>query len=169
MFSWRITKYNPQYRNALGRYTKKEWTSVSEVGVDFGGYLLTKEDYIHVEDSYVSAVIEFMNSLKITSLRIKCLEKRNELRGEDYTDEMSRLHKMLKENGVLNIDEIRNIVRMVLRETVWCKLENTDSMFVHFGYDYYMYIGSNKMCKKTIDKIMKMGLFVEPYSSPYLE
>ena len=42
-------------------------------------------------------------------------------------------------------------------------------MFVHFGWDYYMYIGSAKQCTGTIVQIQKSGLYIEQYKSPYLE
>ncbi len=64
--------------------------------------------------------------------------------------------------------EVADIARLVLRESLWCKLES-DRMFVHFGYDYYMFIGSTEPCESTIKKIEKLGLFVEKFESPYLE
>jgi hypothetical protein len=33
-------------------------------------------------------------------------------------------------------------------------------MFVHFGYDYYMYIGSSSICENAIAIISNSGLFV---------
>ena len=42
-------------------------------------------------------------------------------------------------------------------------------MFVHFGYDYYMYIGSNKRFKGIINTIANTGLFIEEFESPYDE
>lgn len=42
-------------------------------------------------------------------------------------------------------------------------------MFVHFGYDYYMYIGSSKELPQDLrNKIENLGLFVENFESPYL-
>jgi hypothetical protein len=43
-------------------------------------------------------------------------------------------------------------------------------MFIHFGYDYYMYIGSSKIAPDfLIKKIQDEDLFVEEFKSPYLE
>lgn len=169
MFTWRITKYNPNYRDEFGKYRKDEWTSYSDIGKIFNGYKVTKSDYLSVEDAYVEAIAFFMNSVKVTSLTVKCLEKKNKLEQalEVYPDEMITFFEALKEKDVLKISEIQYLARMVLREELWCKLEN-DEMFVHFGYDYYMYIGSFRLCKDSIEKIKKMGLFVEEYQSPYL-
>ena len=40
-------------------------------------------------------------------------------------------------------------------------------MYIHFGYDYYMYIGSSNACDNVRIKIQEEGLFVEEFKSPY--
>jgi hypothetical protein len=40
-------------------------------------------------------------------------------------------------------------------------------MYVHFGWDYYMYFGSKKTCKPVLAEIEHSGLFVEKRKSPY--
>jgi len=51
---------------------------------------------------------------------------------------------------------------------LWCKLSNGNS-FVHFGYDYYMYVGGIKELKAAeLAIINKNGLFVEKMKSPYI-
>ncbi len=40
-------------------------------------------------------------------------------------------------------------------------------MFIDFGHDYYMFIGSRSKCKDTLQKIKNSGLFVEDFESPY--
>ncbi|WP_018703688.1 hypothetical protein [Anaeromusa acidaminophila] len=169
MFSWRITKYKPDYRDELGRYTKNEWTSFSQIGDEFNGYKFTKEDYVIVENAYVDTIMAFMSSNNITSLNVDGLEKRKFQKRKDdvYSDEMINLYYNLKENDVINVEAIKNLSRMILREDIWCKLEKENTMFIHFGYDYYMYVGSYQSCEKVIEEITKKGLFVEKYESPY--
>lgn len=41
MFWWRITKYNPIYRNEKGYYLKDEWSDFSCADHIFGGEKLT--------------------------------------------------------------------------------------------------------------------------------
>lgn len=36
-------------------------------------------------------------------------------------------------------------------------------MRIHFGYDYYLYIGSKNSCSATITQIESTGLFVEEH------
>ena len=40
--------------------------------------------------------------------------------------------------------------------------------YVHFGYDYYMYIGLSVKCTDALAAVQQRGLFVEPFRSPYL-
>jgi hypothetical protein len=165
MFNWRITKYNPNYRDKLGRYQKCDWTSFSEIGTTFNGIELTADDYIVIENAYVDAIVAFMNNIKITTLMVKGLEKRSNhisisRESRLYSDEMTNLYDSLQENAVLSIREIQCLARLVLRENLWCKLEIDNIMFVHFGYDYYMYVGSHKICKDAINHIGERRLFI---------
>lgn len=167
---WRITKYNPIYRDCLGHYKKKEWTSYSDIGRYFDDYELTFTEYIDVENSYARAVSLFINSLNIQSLKVTNLEKNNNdlllQEQKNLSQDMVDLYTDLKNNQIVNVNEAEKIVRMVLRELLWCKLECED-FYVHFGYDYYMYIGSGELCNEVVGKIRNIGLFVEKFGSPY--
>jgi hypothetical protein len=46
-------------------------------------------------------------------------------------------------------------------------LYSKDKFFVHFGWDYYMYIGSSVNCPSLIKIAKDNGLFVEEVRSPY--
>ena len=172
MFNWRITKYNPNYRDELGRYKKCEWTSFSEIGTIFNGKKLTIDDYIAIENAYVDAIVAFMDDLGIKSLQVKGLEKKNNKFMTDgahklYSDEMVNLYISLQDNDVLDVREIEYLSRLILRENLWCKLDQEEILLVHFGYDYYMYIGSRNICEDAINNIIDRGLFVEDFVSPY--
>jgi hypothetical protein len=110
--------------------------------------------------------------VKITTLTVKDLEKRNNhiiINREPglYSDEMINLYATLQENDTLSLEEVQSLARLVLKEDLWCKLEKDNIMFVHVGYDYYMYIGSHTICEDAINKIRDRGLFVEEFISPY--
>ncbi len=49
------------------------------------------------------------------------------------------------------------------------RLVYENKMYVHFGYDYYMYIGVNEKCLDAINSIQASGLFVEECESPYYQ
>ena len=175
MISWRITKYNPKYRNNNDEYQKDEWTSCHDIGKSYEGKEFTVNDYIAIESAYVNAVLSFMNSTNSTTLTVRYLEKHNDsIKISEapliYTEDMIKLFERLHEGCVLEISDIKHLCRLVLREQMWCKLENDNTMFIHFGYDYYMYIGCLLKCEGIIvDLFERTGLFIEKFESPYYE
>ena len=54
----------------------------------------------------------------------------------------------------------------VLREEFWCRFEGQDA-FVHVGYDYYMYVAVPHAVPQAVLLAQQVGLFVEPFESPY--
>lgn len=168
MFCWRITKYDPQYRDCNDAYIKNEWTSYSDIGKTFESTKFFFNEYIKIEDMYVSTIFSFMKCLNLDVLQVISLEKDLPLQKDsDCSSLMLDEISSIKNGDLINKKLIEIITRLTLREKLWCKLEVHD-MYVHFGYDYYMYIGSSKACKSSIIKIEKWGLFVESYESPYL-
>jgi hypothetical protein len=172
-FTWRITKYNPSFRDERGSYTKDEWSSFSDVGSSFDGKEFTIKEYLHTEDLYVNAILEFLDCLKISSLKVSNLEKHADLDislfRECYSQSMYQLYSTIDEGILLSGNDLENVCRLILREQLWCKLIFDYKMFVHFGYDYYIYVGTSQKCESTIQKIINSGLFVEPFRSPYLD
>lgn len=63
--------------------------------------------------------------------------------------------------------QIERVIRLNLRETLWCKLEDAAGRFLHFGWDYYTYVGVPTPCPKACALASRRGLFVEPFKSPY--
>lgn len=168
MFCWRIIKYDPKYRDKNGFYTREEWTSFSEIGKVFDNKLFTYRQYCKIEDAYVQSIQLFMDCLSLDSLQVTDLEKHDKRENIFYDSSMLSIFESVKNNDNLNKRDISTLSRLVLRENLWCKLQS-ENMFVHFGYDYYMYIGSNMPCKSVISTIQELGLFIGVYNSPYLE
>ena len=174
-FFYRITKYNPKYRDKNGYYLfQDEWTCYSEIGSTSGTKILTYKEYLETEKKYIDAIILFMACLNIDDLRIKKLERHKsifkDLKQDPNTNqEMLELFIQVKNNEKISMFEIENLCKLILRNYLWCMLENDQIMFVHFGWDYYMYIGSERECKNAVKEIKASGLFVEDFISPYLE
>jgi hypothetical protein len=169
-FQWRITKYNPDFRNDKGYYTLTgEWTCPSEIGKIINGKEFTLNEYLQVETAYVNTVINFLEESGFNSLRILQLSKRDISEVDKasvlFDNEFDEL--VLKEDLFVNKNEIRLICKMVLRNFLDCQLYLKDKFFVHFGWDYYMYIGSFKNCISAINLAQSNGLFVEKIQSPY--
>jgi len=168
MYYWRVTKYNPFYRDNQGRYKREEWTSIADIGKFYRGEELTIEEYQVIENAYVEAVILAMGELEIKSLKVKELEIRDYVVYDGISDFKSKhFYEIVQASKDVSIENIPYLVKLILREILWAKLES-DDLFVHFGYDYYMYFVARKELKKSAKIISENGLFVENFKSPYL-
>lgn len=154
MFEYRITKYDPQFRDTRGAYTRDEWTAVSDVGQFFDGELLTTAEYHRVENAYIASALSFCREAGVESLTVRGLENHG---GVSPT---------ISEGAVIPLEQVQPILTDVLREHYWCKLEGLDS-FIHVGYDFYMYLGTPSECPTSIQLAGSLGLFVESFHSPY--
>jgi hypothetical protein len=168
-FYYRITKYNPIYRDENGAYIKDEWISYSDVGEAFGGEKLTLNEYLDVENKYIDSIIAFMNCSNFQALKVSSLEiiESPEI-DKNSTEQMVGIYKNIKNNATFSIGDIKDLCRLILRNYIWCKLVADTNLEIHFGYDYYMYIVSRLACANVVRDIQKNGLFVEKYESPYL-
>jgi hypothetical protein len=178
MKQYRITKYDPQQRNDLGHYVVDEWTSIYDMGRKFNGVVFSEEDYLITETMYINAIIQFMicsstDELKLSDVnhyyeRDSDFEEHCKNFRELYSASTMRVFPKIKNRSSFALPEITDICRLILREDVWGTLKSK-TMFVHFGYDYYMYIGVNDNCncERAIEEIEKSGLFVEEFESPY--
>ncbi len=161
MLYFRITKYNPIFRNEHGHYKKDDWSSVSDIGKTFDGELLTAADYLNIENAYVKAITMLMKTLHIKVLTISKLEKRRII-PSPITPSKGLLdtHSAIVNNQKVSVEVVANIVRLALREDIWCELLSPE-MEVYFGYDYYMYAAVSHIDQTLIDTIEETGLFVE--------
>jgi hypothetical protein len=169
-YQWRVTKYNPDFRDENGYYTLiEDWTCPSEIGKIINGKELTLDEYLQVEAAYVNTVIKFIEESGINSLRILKMSQWN----ISEVDKTSPLYEadfeqlVLQEDLMVNKNEIRLICKMVLRNLLDCQFYLKGKFFVHFGWDYYMYIGSYVNSSSAIEFATNNGLFVEQIQSPY--
>ncbi|CAG9621556.1 DUF7683 domain-containing protein [Sutcliffiella rhizosphaerae] len=171
MNQWRVTKYNPIYRDEHGHFTlREEWTSPSEIWKTINGEVLTLDKYLQVEATYIDSIIKFMDASDLDYLRVMMLSI-NTISEEEKTSALyyKDFEKIvLQEDKIVNRNEIRQICKMILRDFIFCQFYNEDKFFVHFGWDYYMYIGSYVKCLPAIEFAVNNDLFVESMKSPYL-
>ena len=148
---YRITKYNPTNR-INGVYMADEWTSFSDIGKAFGGTILSQDEYLKTEKAYIDCCIELIEKAKITKLCI--------MQAEYYTENVRF------SSCISNTHEIRQVITACLREQCWLKLISKD-FFIHFGYDYCMYIGSVLPSERVVEIATQHGLYCEQCPSPY--
>jgi hypothetical protein len=155
---YRITKYNPALRDANGAFKGDDWMACSDVGRAFGGVVLTQAEYQRIEDAYAFAVDSLLRAAKVDSLQLRGLENRGN----------SNLPSFVKLGADLDIAQCAEFARIPLREQAWGMLMAPGRAYVHFGYDYYMYVGLPVLCVQAVAAVRQRGLFVEPFRSPYL-
>jgi len=153
---YRVAKYNPEIRDQSGAYTKVEWTFFRQIGQTFSGVLLTSDEYERVEEAYIQAALSFLRESGLLSMRVAGLEN-------PRTQPLD-----FQNDSVLPLDRIDEIIRRILREEFWCRLEGSDG-FIHFGWDYYMYIDVLHPCPTARARAAELGLYVEEFASPYGE
>jgi hypothetical protein len=154
MQSYRISKYNPEKRDASGFFTGEEWTSFSDVDSLIEGKVLTLAKYEEVESAYVGIAQGFLLEAGVTVLYAVGVENS----AKDPEAPM--------EGAAVKTNSIGPVLTAMLRERFWCKLENANA-FLHIGWDYYMYIGVARHCPIAASRATEVGLFVEMVDSPY--
>jgi hypothetical protein len=177
-----VTKYDPRFRNEAGHYLRDEWTEAWELGTNFADGVLTREEYLRVESLYVAAVSRFWKACGAPPLQIQGLE----WPPQDYSlDEVVQKKALevgppqdnsLDEVGFddwrpVNGDyvpaaRVEAMVRWCLRNLGWCQLV-ADGVYIHFGTDYYMWLGAEESADDALQQIAADGLFVEMCESPY--
>ena len=155
MKEFRITKYDPKYRDRNGVFTKPDWTSFSEIGDVINGHKVTKSEYMKVEKAYIDSALHFLREANIVSLTVLGLENHR------------KAPISVTEGQTLTLHKLQTSFRNVLREKYWCRFEQEGKAYVHFGWDYYMYIGLSVNCNKSVRFAKEHGLFVEKFTSPY--
>ncbi len=159
---YRITKYNPAFRDEQGFYTKNDWTSISDVGQTFDDGILTVEEYKQIEDSYTKAVNIILQEKGILQLTVHSLEKNDCIEEHILSSKDKEFYIRIAELLQLDLDNIEMAVRLALRELIWCTLScSTKNVEIEFGYDYYMYIRCDVISELAQKKISEYGLFVE--------
>ncbi|MEO9877285.1 MAG: hypothetical protein ABJ360_18170, partial [Roseobacter sp.] len=174
MHQYRITKYDPGKRDQDGAYLVDDWTCAGDIGRKFQGEELAAADYLRMEDNYVRAMLRFFDASGLPHLRVTCLENRfadeNLARIETTWPDLidpAIVDLVLHEDQEVCRNEIGLICRMVLRNIIWCKLEFAGRFFVHFGWDFYMYIGVVPDASVAARQAEANGLFVENFTSPH--
>ena len=172
MIKYRITKYNPKYRNEFGHFLKKDWISHSDIGKIYSGRLFTLEEYLKTEKEYIRTIFNILNFFNVLKLEVKelelqfSIEKMNKLlnfKELQLDNQDICLIKNLKNGKLFSVNELEKIIKLILRECFWCKLVSKDpKCVIEFGYDYYMYTTViSELPQVMINNAEKQKIFVE--------
>ena len=170
MYSYKITKYCFKNKDKAEKEVLNEWTSISDIGKTYNGKKFLYEEYIKTENNYIKTILMFIKLNNVKYMTVDDLEKHPNptVVYDEYDFQIEKLIKKIQNEMKINIFDINLLSRAILRERIWAKLHFNDVLYIHFGYDYYMYIGSKQEPKKEIEQINKLGLEVEPMISPYI-
>jgi hypothetical protein len=73
----------------------------------------------------------------------------------------------LSEGTRISGDSLYEVLKGLLREEFWCRLEGEQGSYIHIGWDYYLYAGVPCAPSASIEAAQAGGLFVEAFESPY--
>jgi hypothetical protein len=82
-----------------------------------------------------------------------------------YNANMYNLYENISEESLVHQKDVGDLSRLILRNNLWCRL-NHPRMYLHFGHDFYMFIGCEMECVKLRNNIQSSGLFIEDWISP---
>lgn len=151
MFQCRITKYNPAFR-VDGKYTKEEWTSMGDIGKVYDGKVFTQEEYEKTEQKHIDCLLALVALTGLHTMRIQKLE--------------ADVKTSWRENQEIALAQLPLLIRDCLREKCWCQLHH-ENAYIHFGYDYNVYFGTDVPYEQCDEICCKYGLFCEEIISPY--
>lgn len=172
---YRITKYNPKFRDKTDRYQLDDWTGASDIGKQFANGVLSYEEYMRSEDAYVESLLQVWELAGRPPMTVTGFES-NELQlSKAHLAKTPQLREIvegdLPEEGQVLPEraDMERVIRLVLREFIWCKLNSSSDFYAHFGWDYYMYCGGIELDDATRQSIGQRGLFIEVgIASPYM-
>ena len=158
-----VTKYNPAFRNEKGHYLKDEWIGFGQIGRTFSGELLTLESYLQTEEKYINAASNFFRFHNCDKIVLKSIEKYDI---EDYNLDdkniLTSFYHRFSEGETILIGDLEMVIKLILRECMWCELvcSFSEDIAVRFGYDFYMYFNSNTDMRTLFKKVEELGLYV---------
>ena len=172
MFRYRITKYDPKFRDISGHYLKNTWTSFSDIGKTYEGKKATVSSYLKIEKMYIDAIITILKFYNVSNFKICDLElyssvekinnflktKELKLSSQDIV-----LINSLEDNKTYLISELEKIITLILRECFWCRLVSESPLcIIEFGYDLYVYISLNiQIDQNIIANFKEKGIYIE--------
>lgn len=161
MNEYRVTKYDPAHRDKRGRYLRDDWTSMSDIATT----PTSCAEYALVEDAYVAALCAFYEQAGAPSLAVLDLEARDKPAAPAaYLDDTRHRLAHVRRDRVNDRADLEQVIRLALREAIWCRLEQRPALFIHFGYDYYAYVGGAQL---GVPDALPPQIFVERYASPH--
>jgi hypothetical protein len=150
---YRLTKYNPAFRDEFGNYRRNEWTDVDDVGRNIDGHVLTQDEFDHTINAYHHAFELFAREAGVQQLAVLDLYQ-----GPGLEEPWQKL----SEGDVLPLETALQMARHILAGgPLSARLEDTDRFYLHVGEHLYVWLGSEIPCTNAVEGSRRVGLFVE--------
>jgi hypothetical protein len=144
--SWRVCRYEKQLRGPGW----ESWTDMADVGERFNGIVLSEEEYVRVENTYIAAVVRFAAVTSASLFRVDFLGSQD-------------ANFALSPGQLIVRSDLGAIVRGNLRGELDCTLEaDNRRLQIAFGWDLYMYVGADTPCETAVASAEEDGLWLEP-------
>ncbi len=161
MYKYRITKYNPSFRDGNDVYLRDEWTSYCDIGKVYNGNIFLLEEYMDIEQKYCTALMEILQMNSCKRFTIIDLEIYRDISEEQLSTKEYVLLKALENNMKIPIEIIEDYIKLILREYFWCEFMSENGVVIQFGYDFYMYVICPILDDRVIKKYSDVGIFIE--------
>lgn len=174
MFEYRVTKYDQSQRDENGTYIgPSAWTCYSEAGQTFDGIVLTLEECLRIESAYITTAIKLFKESGLPYLRLTRVNapkwQKEDLRSEGpplYDPIFEEIN--FTEDAIVLLKNMPTVLQMIFRGFADASLEWRDKFYIHVGWDFYMYVGTDKALTDKDDAIQSESIYVEEnYPSPY--
>jgi hypothetical protein len=151
-------------REPGGAYLKEDWTGIADIGRAFAGGILTEASYRNTENAYVQSLIGLLDKAGVASMSVSDIERRETAGLQTLGDgTLSACLDIIDDLQVAG-QQLEYVIRGCLREYLWCRLLGPRDSYVHFGYDFYTYIG---LPEPADAHSVAQGLYLEECKSPY--
>lgn len=166
-----IVKYSPDMYNQEGVCVVDDWISCSEIGDVFNGNILTFEEYMRVEDSFVNVFkdvliqsgckyITLFSFNPIKKIRIpRCFCKELRMSTKSILTELGTV-----ETGArYSVEKAALLFRLSLRNTIDCFFINKKKRIqFDVGYDYYVHLYTYLDASALQSIVSRNHLFLNP-------
>lgn len=169
MKKYRITRYNPKYRDINDIFLLDTWTSWSDIGKiyeEYGNSPLTLKEYLLTETQYVKVILAILKSKNIKKLTIQELEKYKTVFESEkllksknifLNQNEKYIFSSISNNKEYDLKNIETVITLILRDCFWCTLKALNSnLYVRFGYDLYVYIECDYIEKSLVESFDKI-------------
>jgi len=152
----------------------ESWTSIVDIGRKYHGKAFTYKEYVKTELSYINFFIDlfrYVHAQKVKIIQVSDIKFPISV-AYDRKGMLRAWYKKIEKNMSLSLEDLQYVVPLILRENIYGVLyHKRTNTYIHFGYDYYVYVNSPKfyfvhgekaLFNTDLDRLATQnGLFVE--------